>query len=149
MKLKALIVSGILLMVIIFMLSQFISKKQQPTEVIEATVTNILLQKDEQLTESGKYKGEAHYEFSYSNKDNRKIHYVFSDKNKRGMTFIIYSKNKSNIVSEGHTSKENNFLLEDTFSPQQEGSYEITIVSDDGDGGADSPISILVELAPN
>ncbi|WP_159881678.1 hypothetical protein [Paenibacillus puerhi] len=149
MKLKVMIVSGILLIMIIFMFSQFFSKKQQPTEVFEAPVTNILLQKDEQLTESGKYKGEAHYEFNYSNKDNRKIHYIFSDKNKRGMRFIIYSNNKSNIVSEGHTSKENNFLLEKTFSPQQEGSYEITVVSDDGDGGANSPISILVELAPN
>ncbi|TXK75877.1 hypothetical protein [Paenibacillus sp. N3.4] len=149
MRLKVIIISITILIISVFIVMQFVSKDQKSIEVIETPKDTILIKKDELLTEKGNNKGEAHYEFSYAIKDNSKIHYSFSDKNKRGITFIIYNNDKSEVISRGHTNQENNFLLESTFSLQKEGNYKITIVSDDGDGGENYPISVLVELLPN
>lgn len=150
MRKKLLIITSLILIAGIFTAYWFISQSQTTNGDMDATDNNILLKIDGPLNdkkENGKSPGEIREHFSYTKKDNSKIRYTFTDKNKKGMSFLIYYNNDA--IVKGRTNKENNYELISTFAPPDKGDYRVTVVSDNGDGGEDYPISLLMETVPN
>ncbi|WP_281884259.1 hypothetical protein [Paenibacillus sp. YYML68] len=108
-------------------------------ETIPSEVLNI----EATLSESGRSKGEGHYFFNLQPDKRATVTYSFSDDNRRGMQLKLYDPSKQ-AVSEAHTNPHNDFKITNSFMAAHGGEYRIVVVADDGDGGEQSPVKLVV-----
>ncbi|GEM_PF-3585561 len=106
----------------------------------DITILELMLNKSGNLPKIGEIDYEFDYETSYGNT----IRYYLEDEDHVGMTLKIYDSG-NNLIASGQTSSASQWKVLNTFTPaNQDETYTIRIVSDDGDGGINYGYTVAV-----
>ncbi len=112
------------------------SNAYSEASLVVLDVGDLLLSKNTFIDTDGSDK----YPFEYSYEDGDEIRVGLVDVGKKGLLVKIYyvpDEGKKVQVFKGVTSSRNGYQFTETFTPSNEGNYQVVVTSSDGEGGPD------------